>query len=178
MAKVPALVPKIVLVETKSLSEIRALNGSLATHTQKIFGSLVSRHPPNTCAREVPLIDDIRLTQCCVRFNRLNPLTQTSKFQKGQEPVNDPAQTPTKCGAKTRSGVPCAKFPIEGKRRCRLHGGLSTGPKTVAGKAAISAANTKHGRYKNWREKQAKERYYRGEIKRVMRGAREAGFVK
>ena len=67
---------------------------------------------------------------------------------------------------------------MEGKRRCRLHGGLSTGPKTVAGKAAIPIANTKHGRYKNWREKQAKEQYYRGEIKRVMFKAMEAGLVK
>ena len=91
--------------------------------------------------------------------------------------MNDPAQTPIKCGAKTRSGAPCAKFPMEGKRRCRLHGGLSTGPKTVAGKAAISIANTKHGRYKNWRNKRAKERYYQGEIKRVMREARVAGLL-
>ena len=45
----------------------------------------------------------------------------------------------------------------------------------AAGKAAILAANTKCGRYKNWREMQAKERYYRGEIKRVMQQARVAG---
>ena len=67
--------------------------------------------------------------------------------------------------------MPCAKFLMEGKRRCRLHGGLSTGPKTPEGRAAISAANTKHGRYKNWREEHVKERYYQGEIKRVMRVA-------
>ena len=91
--------------------------------------------------------------------------------------MNDPAQTPIRCGAKTRSGVPCAKFPIEGKRQCRLHGGLSTGPKTPAGRAAISAANTKHGGYKNCREKQAKERFYRREIKRVMREAELAGLL-
>mgnify|MGYP001157577776 CR=1 FL=1 len=90
--------------------------------------------------------------------------------------MNDRAQRPIRCGAKTRSGVPSAKFPMAGNRRSRLHGGLSTGPRTPAGRAAISAANTKHGRYKNWREKQAKERYYRGEIKRVMREAREAGL--
>ena len=66
---------------------------------------------------------------------------------------------------------------MEGKRRYRLHGGLSTGPKTVAGKAVISIANTKHGRYKNWREKQAKERYYQGEIKRVMQEAELAGLL-
>ena len=107
----------------------------------------------------------------------ITPLPQTAKLQKGHDLMNDPAQTPIRCGAKTRSGVPCAKFPIEGKRRCRLHGGLSTGPKTPAGRAAISAANTKHGRYKNWREKQSKERYYRGEIKRLMREAELAGLL-
>ena len=57
-----------------------------------------------------------------------------------------------------------------------MHDGLSTGPKTPEGKTAISAANTKHGRYKNWREKRAKERYYRREIRRVMREARVAGL--
>ena len=57
-----------------------------------------------------------------------------------------------------------------------MHGGLSTGPKTAAGRAAISAANTNHGRYKNWREKQAKEQFYRREIKRVMREAELAGL--
>jgi len=91
--------------------------------------------------------------------------------------MNNTALELSRCGAKTRSGAPCAKFPMEGKRRCRLHGGLSTGPKTAAGRAAISSANTKHGRYKNWREKQAKERYYRAEIKRVMREAREARLL-
>ena len=91
--------------------------------------------------------------------------------------MNNPVQTLIRCGAKTRSGAPCGKFPMEGKRRCRLHGGLSTGPETPAARAAISAASTKHARYKNWREKQAKERYYRGEIKRVMQEAELAGLL-
>ena len=91
--------------------------------------------------------------------------------------MNDPGQTPIRCSAKTRAGTTCSKFPMEGKRRCRLHGGLSTGPKTAEGRAAISAANTKHGHYKNWREKRAKEKYFPGEIKRVMREAREAAIL-
>ena len=33
----------------------------------------------------------------------------------------------TICGAKTRSGKPCQNRPINGKKRCRLHGGLSPG---------------------------------------------------
>ena len=81
------------------------------------------------------------------------------------------------CGAKTRSGEPCAKFPIKGKRRCRLHGGLSSGPKTAEGRARIAAANTKHGRYKGWRAHREKEKYYFGEIKRIMKEAREAGLI-
>ena len=59
---------------------------------------------------------------------------------------------PKRCGAKTRSGSPCVKYPVAGKRRCRLHVELSTGPRTKEGRARIAAANTKHGRYKGWRE--------------------------
>src|SRR5690349_21822317 len=33
-----------------------------------------------------------------------------------------------RCCAKTRAGRPCVRLPIEGKTRCRNHGGLSTGP--------------------------------------------------
>jgi hypothetical protein len=49
------------------------------------------------------------------------------------------------CGAKTRFGGLCAKFPIAGKRRCRLHGGMSTGPKTDEGKQRIANAQLKQG---------------------------------
>ena len=105
-----------------------------------------------------------------------NPLSQTAKFQKGHDLMKDLAQKPLRCGAKTRSGTPCAKYPLAGKRRCRLHGGASTGPRTAEGRAAISAANTRHGRYKNWCEKRAKEKFYRGEVKRIIRLARAAGL--
>ncbi|MEX0281345.1 MAG: HGGxSTG domain-containing protein [Arenibacterium sp.] len=33
------------------------------------------------------------------------------------------------CGARTRAGGQCQARVVPGKRRCRLHGGLSTGPK-------------------------------------------------
>ncbi len=51
-----------------------------------------------------------------------------------------------RCGARTRRGTACQKPPIKGKRRCRLHGGLSTGPRTAEGKARIAAAHWKRGR--------------------------------
>jgi hypothetical protein len=44
------------------------------------------------------------------------------------------------CGAKNRHGEPCRVATVPGKRRCRFHGGLSTGPKTVEGKARVAAA--------------------------------------
>lgn len=45
-----------------------------------------------------------------------------------------------KCGALTRKRRPCCLQVVPGKRRCRFHGGASTGPKTAAGKARIAAA--------------------------------------
>jgi hypothetical protein len=33
------------------------------------------------------------------------------------------------CGARTRKGRRCRRHALAGKRRCRLHGGLSTGPR-------------------------------------------------
>ncbi len=45
------------------------------------------------------------------------------------------------CGAKTRSGTPCKRKDLLKGGRCRLHGGMSTGPKTLEGKHR-SALNT------------------------------------
>ena len=38
------------------------------------------------------------------------------------------------CGAKTRAGTPCKRIDLYGNCRCKLHGGLSTGPRTAKGK--------------------------------------------
>lgn len=47
----------------------------------------------------------------------------------------------SQCGAKTRAGTSCNEPPATAwKQRCRLHGGLSTGPKTEAGKERIAKA--------------------------------------
>ena len=44
-----------------------------------------------------------------------------------------------RCGAKTRKGLPCIAKALR-SGRCRHHGGLSTGPNTVAGKRRRAAA--------------------------------------
>jgi hypothetical protein len=51
-----------------------------------------------------------------------------------------------RCGAKTRSGKPCRKYPVKGKRRCQNHGGKSTGPTTPEGLERSRRGNWKHGR--------------------------------
>jgi len=45
-----------------------------------------------------------------------------------------------KCGAKTRKGSPCRNKSEPGKRRCKFHGGKSTGARTPEGKARIGEA--------------------------------------
>ena len=53
------------------------------------------------------------------------------------------------CGAHTRKGTPCQRGDLYGQRgRCRLHGGLSTGPRTVEGKqrAALNGLQPKRKR--------------------------------
>ncbi len=50
------------------------------------------------------------------------------------------------CGAMKKSGTACQISPLKGKNRCRLHGGLSSGPKTAEGRARIAAAHYRHGR--------------------------------
>ena len=60
-----------------------------------------------------------------------------------------PAVTRPQCGARCRDGHPCAApavwststgAPRNG--RCRMHGGLSTGPRTVEGRARVAAATS------------------------------------
>ena len=56
------------------------------------------------------------------------------------------ADRPEFCEAKTRRGTPCRQRPLTGKRRCRLHGGLSTGPRTAEGRARIAEAQKERWR--------------------------------
>ncbi len=50
------------------------------------------------------------------------------------------ARSRVTCGAMTRKGTACRMLSEAGKRRCKYHGGKSTGPKTNEGKARIAEA--------------------------------------
>ena len=133
--------------------------------------------PPRAYAHEVTHIRDIRLAQCCHRVNRVNPLPQATKIMYEHHPMEEPTTKPRRCGAKTRSGASCAKYPIAGKRRCRNHGGMSTGPRTPEGRARIAQANLRHGKYVGWRAHREREKHYFAEIRRLMAEAKAAGLL-
>lgn len=73
----------------------------------------------------------------------------TFTFTMGAAPP--PKQHRARCGARTRRGTSCrARVVIRENgthaRRCRNHGGLSRGPKTLAGRMAIRASNQRRGK--------------------------------
>ena len=77
-----------------------------------------------------------------------------------------------RCGAKTRKGTECQRPANKRNGRCRVHGGASTGPRTDEGRARISDANLRHGRYtkdklKKRRESAAKGRAIKQELQQI-----------
>jgi hypothetical protein len=61
---------------------------------------------------------------------------EVARFQREQRQRKNRA----KCGARTRKGTPCQATVVYSRTRCRLHGGMSTGPRTPEGvaKAALN----------------------------------------
>lgn len=92
-------------------------------------------------------------------------------LRNGNSP-GDPNTAP-RCGARTRHGTPCQCPALGGKRRCRLHGGRSTGPKTLEGLARIRVANTTTGRFSA--EGMAVERWRRAYFRNGYRSIRALG---
>src|SRR5271155_2562112 len=79
-------------------------------------------------------------------------------------------RTVTGWGARNRRGPACGS-PAMRNGRCRLHGGLSTGPKTADGIKRIRRAKTKHGLYS------AAEIAERQRFREMSRDCREVVFA-
>ncbi len=74
--------------------------------------------------------------------SRSLPSDRRGRLKNGNRP-GDFLAAP-RCGAHTRCGGECRQ-PAMPNGRCRLHGGLSTGPRTPAGLARSRRARWKHG---------------------------------
>ena len=66
------------------------------------------------------------------------------------------AQRRVRCNAKTRTGKPCQCLSLPGKRRCKFHGGMSTGAKTPEGIERIREAQKR--RWARWHKQTAQIR--------------------
>ena len=75
-----------------------------------------------------------------------NPMRPVGNRLRNGVLGGDPDAAP-RCGARTRGGAPCRGPAVRGKRRCRMHGGASTGPLTREGLERLRAARTRHGAY-------------------------------
>lgn len=95
-----------------------------------------SQLPDSMLARLAAL--EARLADEEAEADRRRAKYESSRKAKGSRRRDRPL-----CGARTRAGGACAAKVVPGKRRCRLHGGLSTGPKTPEGRARALAALAK-----------------------------------
>lgn len=65
---------------------------------------------------------------------------------KNGNPPGNPHSAP-RCGAKNRQGLPCRAPRVRDRKRCRMHGGKSTGPRTLEGLERSRKARWTHGAY-------------------------------
>ena len=72
------------------------------------------------------------------------PADRRGRLRNGAQP-GDFLAAP-RCGARTRAGCACRQ-PAMRNGRCRMHGGLSTGPRTPAGRERCRRARLTHGGY-------------------------------
>ena len=87
-----------------------------------------------------------------------------------------------RCEARTRAGTPCqrpARLPVG---RCKLHGGASTGPRTEEGRARLTEARTKHGKFTKEKRAEARQRAQvgreiRAELRDIEREAIAQGLL-
>ena len=68
-----------------------------------------------------------------------SPPPRRGRLRHGNPP-GDYAKAP-RCGARTRNGG-CCRQPAMKNGRCRMHGGLSTGPRTAEGLARARRARS------------------------------------
>ena len=80
-----------------------------------------------------------------------------------------------RCLAKTRAGGACQNPTIKGRSRCKLHGGLSTGPRTAEGKARAAAGHTKHGRRSRGHVEMVKK--INSELRRITYELKRGGWI-
>lgn len=125
--------------------------------------ALLQDWAPNTHARGMgPTLPDYSSRHAGARAgdgsfprNRIDAIIEASishaLFRMMEKKIRQRARRRVTCGAKTtRKGTPCRNKSEPGRRRCKFHGGKSTGPRTPEGRARIAEAQRR--RWARWRE--------------------------
>lgn len=125
----------------------RAHLGGIATalhqwSRKRTLERLVSRMES---ARSVSVMLDrsARVIDVLTTFERYRAELFAARVKRANGGIH-PDEKWRRCGAKTRAGSACSSRPVWGRRRCRMHGGSSTGPKTAEGRAR-ALANLRRG---------------------------------
>ena len=105
----------------------------------------------------------------------MNKVNHAELIETGMATRFGPGWPGTRCLAKTRRGTLCQNPAIGGRNRCKLHGGLSTGPRTEEGSARSIAAHTKHGRRS--RKHVEKVKAINAELRRLTYELKLAGLI-
>jgi hypothetical protein len=82
-----------------------------------------------------------------------------------------------RCEARTRRGTPCQSPAYSHNGRCRLHGGLATGPRTAEGRARLAASKITHGKFTKEKREEARRRAEQGREMRAELLELETWFV-
>ena len=99
----------------------------------------------------------------------------TALIEAGIETRFGPGWPGRRCGAKNRVGGACQNPAIEGRDRCKLHGGRSTGARSPQGKARAAAAHTTHGKRSKAHVEKVKSINF--EIRRITYELKRDGFI-
>jgi hypothetical protein len=122
-----------------------------AIHLETIIEALAHHAAPENSPVVVTPVVTVALDEAhATRTDLLTKveISDNSGRLKNGNPPGDPNSAP-RCGARarTRGGQPCQAPAVRGSARCRMHGGLSTGPRTKKGLRRSQRARWKHGRY-------------------------------
>ncbi|WP_037284599.1 helix-turn-helix domain-containing protein [Rubellimicrobium mesophilum] len=95
------------------------------------------------------------LTLLQAERERLEERVRAERARLREREVAKAAHRRVCCGARTRKGRPCRLLSEPGRRRCKFHGGKSTGPRTAEGRARIAEAQ--RTRWARWRREMGKD---------------------
>ena len=130
--------------EERELKKLRDLMGELLEENRQ--AGLPDDSPDMNYYRIlVSCVEDIYAALNGLLFYEIDPQTGKAILRRRKKPPRRRSRS-LPCGARTRKGTPCRMMREPGRSRCRLHGGLSTGPRTPEGKARIAESNRRRAR--------------------------------